>query len=258
VINGHYGEIYKTHVQLRLLAGWSVARSFYGSRGFIDKWGLLTGSARDYCRRRVLERVQTWQDEGTPLSDVHDRWHRECRMHRWLGQALQHDAIGDLSFNPLPSPHLLRHYRSMAIHDRKLHRTHFELIRRVDDWLWRQPLANDRWSPHLLLGHGRPEPPVKRRFFQILPQFRQWQAAEAQIADFLLDETDDGFFDIIDRRNMQNRLAQARAKPTLRPVEQMLGLVGMRAALQGIVARPMSMEAAQPPVVASSSSVATL
>ena len=243
VINGHYGEIYKSHVQLRFLGGWSAVRAFYGSRRFIDKWGLLAAPARDRCRRLLLERVQTWRDEGTPLLDVHDRWHRECRMHRWLGQAMQHDAIGDLSFNPLPSPHLLRHYRSLPIVERKLHRTHFELTRRVDDWLWRQPLANDRWSRHLLRGHGRPEPALRRRCFQILPQFRQWQAAEAQIAHFLLDGTDDGFFDIIDRKHLEQRLALARAKPTLRPVEQMLGLVGMRAALQGIHARPMRMAA---------------
>jgi hypothetical protein len=128
----------------------------------VNEWGLLTDLVTDWCRVRLLERVATWQAEGTPLSAVHDRWHRECRTHRWLGQALRHDAIGDLSFNPLPSPHLLRHHRRLAMHERKLHRTHFELISRVDDWLWRQPLANDRWSPPLLPGHGRPEPPLRR------------------------------------------------------------------------------------------------
>ena len=56
---------------------------------------------------------------------------------------------------------------------------------------------------------------------------------------FLLDERDDGFFDIIDRRKLTERLALARARPSKRPVEQMLGCVGMRAALQGIKVRPV-------------------
>ena len=241
VINGHYGEIYKSHLQLRFLAGWPVVRASYGSRRFVDKWGLLTDRAAAHVRGHLLDAAERWQAEGTPLSDVHDRWHRECRMHRWLGQALQHDAIGELSFNPLPSPHLLRRYKRLPPHERKLHRVHFELIRRADDWLWRQPFANDRWAPHLPLGHGRPEPPLKRQFFDILPQFRQWQQGQAEMAHFLLDPQDDGFFDIVDRRALEERLAQARAKPTLRPVEQMLGCAGMRAALQGITPRPMAM-----------------
>lgn len=243
VINGFHGEIFKSHLQPLFLLGWSQVRARYAARAFIDQWGLLTEGAIAHCRTRLLQEAERWQREGTPLADVHDRWHRECRMHRWVGQALQFEATAELSFNPLASPHLLRRYQQLPLHDRKLQRVHLELTRRVDDWLWRQPFANDRWSRLLTLGQRGLGKPVKADYFGIQTQFRHWQQAEGEIAAFLLDGQDDGFFDIIDRRGLEARLALARARPSKRPVEQMLGCVGMRAALQGIEVRPLRIAA---------------
>lgn len=246
VVNGHCGEIFRSHIPLMAKGGWPLMRYKYGSAMWVNRWGLLTKPAFERCRKRQLAEFDRWRDEGTPLTDMQDRWHRECRMQRWLGQALQHDGIGDLSFNPLPGAHLLRRYKQLPVIDRKGHRVHFELTRRVDDWLWRQPFESDTWSRHLLVGQPRPEPPLKRDFLQILPQFHQYKQIEAELPDFLLNPRDDGFFQIVDKRGVRRAMDRARRRPTIRRLQFVLGLVGLRAALQGIPVQPFRMAVGMP------------
>ncbi len=230
-VHGNYGEIYKSHAMLRFLLGWPMARRFYASRTFIDRWDLLTDAAVARCRERLAAWLAGCAASGTRLDALHDRWHYETRMGRWLGQAQQADGVGPPTVQPLALPALHRAYQRLSLGDRRRHRLHFELLRGFDDWLWRQGFAGDRWAPSLCRGLGTVAPPVAGPALQLLPQFGVWQRQADEIEAFVLAPGDDGFFDVVRREAITQRFAQMRSRPSLRPLVHIMTCAGMRLAL---------------------------
>lgn len=241
-LHGGFGEIYKSHAQpfSRLggvgALGWAAARHFYQRPAWIDPFGLLQLAAQ----RRIRDAYAAWFDacraEGQPLADLHDRWHRECRMRRWLAQSLQAGAAVAPMLNPLGGQVHLRAYLGLPLRDRIDQRWHFELLRVLDGEMLRRGFAGDRWAARLRHGaggafggpvRGSADVPVQRVWFA-----RHGAAIEAE----LLRAEDDGFWQVVRPDAARAMVERARAQGTSgpnRPVEMSLALWTMRRALAG-------------------------
>lgn len=241
-IHGNYGEIFKSHIRPSFLLGWPMARRYYAGK-WLNPNDLLLPETVDHYRQTFADWVQRCRDERTPLSDLHDRWHREARMGRWLGQTLQFDAAALPAVNPLPSRRLLRAYLSLPWQDRRDHRVHFELMRRLHPDLWQLPFANDRWKARLLRGHPGAQPPITGNVLAVSPQLQVWNRQQAEICDYLLENSASaGFFDIVSRRALAKHLTKTRAKPTWRLLEPVYALVGIRMAMtERVTAHPFAL-----------------
>ena len=241
-LHGGFGEIYKSHAQpfSRLgptgPLGWAAAGRFYRRPAWLDPFGLL----RDAPRARIRARFAAWFDacraEGQPLADLHDRWHRECRMRRWLAQSLQAGAAVAPMLNPLGGRVHLEAYLGLPLRDRIDHRWHFEVLRVLDPALLKIGLAGDRWHPRLRRGVGGAfEGPI--RGAEEVPVQRTWFARHADvIANELLRDEDDGFWQVVRRDAARAMVERARAQGTTgphRPIEMSLALWTMRRALNG-------------------------
>ncbi|MBM4345816.1 MAG: hypothetical protein FJ100_20790 [Deltaproteobacteria bacterium] len=242
-LGGNYGEIFKSHARLSLALGPAEARRFYTRGPWLNRWGLLARPARNYLRGRM----EAWLDgvlaDGTPSMAIHDRWHRECRMHRWVGQAMQADGAAILWMHPLPGRRLLSRYLALPLAEREAHRVHFELIRRCDDWLWRQPFCQQRWSAWLTTEHLRPGRCVDGPTTAIEPAAQTWAQSGREVAAFLREREDDGLLELIDATALAALLRRMERRQSNRDLTSVFGIAGIRAALRGIDVLPMAMVA---------------
>lgn len=242
-LGGNYGEIFKSHARLSLTLGSAETRRFYTWGPWLNRWGLLAPPAKSYLSGRMRAWLEQVQDEGTPALAIHDRWHRECRMHRWVGQAMQADGAAILWMHPLPSRRLLARYLALPLADREAHRVHFELIRRCDDWLWRQPFCQQRWSAWLTREHLAPGRIVNGQTTAIEPAARAWAACGPEVAAFLQEPVDDGLLQLVDQRALESLLRRLAHRQSNRDLTSVFGIAGLRQVLRGMELLPMAMEA---------------
>lgn len=243
-IGGNYGEIFKSHARLSLVLGAREALRFYTAGPWLNRWGLLAAPARAYLSDRMAHWLAGVLDQGTPAMAIHDRWHRECRMHRWVGQAMQADGAAILWMHPLPGRGLLARYLALPLAEREAHRTHFELIRRCDDWLWRQPFCQQRWSPRLTLEHWRPGRCIDGPTTAIEPAAQAWQLHGREITALLQETDDDGLAQLFAPRAVAALLRRLQRRQTNRDLTSVFGIAGVRQALRGIEQLPLRL---QPP-----------
>jgi len=240
-IHGNYGEIFKSHIKPSFLLGWPIVRRFYRSEGWLNPFGLLPGDIVATHRLAFEAFVDTCRADGTELADVHDRWHREARMGRWLGQTLQFDACGAPAINVLPSHDLLALYLALPWRDRRDHVVHLELMRRLDNEIWQLPLANDTWKRRINRGYGRPQAAYKANVLAVSSQLAAYNRQREAINAYIIDGEDDGFFDVVRRDAVTSYLAKVAAKPSARLLNPVFTLLGMRmAAREGLTPAPFT------------------
>ena len=242
-LGGNYGEIFRGHAQLRLGLGADAARRFYTSQGWLNRWGLLSPRAHRALADEMLRWLEPLLAAGVPGLALHDRWHRECRMQRWVGQAMQADGMAHLWVHPLALRQGLARYLALPWLERQTHRVHFELTRRCDDWLWRQPFAHQRWAPNLTLAQWRPDGMVRGTTTALEPPLRAWQRGGTAILDLLSSRRDDGFFDWIDAGAVAAMTERLRRSPSRRDLANAFNLAGLREALAGVAKAPTRMPA---------------
>lgn len=251
-LHGGFGEIYKSHAQpfsrlgtplpwgptsppssaLRRI-GWALARRHYQAPDWLDPYGLL----RPAVVARIAATYATWLDrveaEGQGVDDLHDRWHRECRMRRWLGQSLQAGAALAPMVNPLAGHRHLASYLGLPLRDRVRHRWHFETLRCLDDDLLRAGFAGDRWARALRhKAGGRFGEPVRGHGGRA-PQVAYFRRHAPAIESEIFASSDDGFADVVDLAAARRLVERARAGGVHRDVEMALAMWTMRRALRG-------------------------
>jgi hypothetical protein len=258
-LHGGYGEIYKSHAlhfahlaRLGALGamgadavGWKLAARHYQHPRWIDPFGLMHARPAAKLAAVYADWLDARRAAGQPLADLHDAWHRGCRMRRWLGQSLQAGAALAPMVNPLGSYALLDAYLALPLRDRIDHRMHFELFEAIDPALGRAPFAGDRWARRLLRdaartksvesssqssslsGQGsRPAPPAPQRAFAA--------RHHGVIAAALADRADDGFYDVFKRAAVAGMVARAAGgRASHREIEAVLALWTARAVLRG-------------------------
>lgn len=244
-IHGNLGETYRGHAQLQFALGWQFVRNYYGSNDYVDPAGVLTAEARHHCRKRLMEWIESRRRQNHPRLRVHDAYHRHGRMHRWVGHAQIADGCGVLCANPIPSPGLFRVYRRLGLKDRQGERIHYELMRRLDDRLWRRPFADARWSPLLPKAALQGASPVTGDSSKPPPQLRRWRRRRDDIHAYLLEPRSSPFFDLVDRRRLIDFVDGIGDNPDFPTLRAVWGLFGIRRALdEPVRPRLLTMEAA--------------
>jgi hypothetical protein len=233
-LHGNYGEIYRSHALLRFVLGWPEIRRKYLSPGYYDLYDVMTPPARQHVREGLSSWLQERRDEGVSPLQLHDRLHRAARMHRWVGQAAQVDGAGGMSANPIPSPALMRRYLDMSLAEQRRHRVHFELVRRADDWLWRQPFAQASWPRGAAPLWARLPAPVTATAGGPPSRQRQlWSAQRDALRALLVAPGGADFHVIFDRAKVSALLAETMQRPTDHNIRAVLGLAGIRRSLEG-------------------------
>ena len=247
-LHGGFGEIYKSHAQpwshvatprpviggvLPARLGWALARRHYAAPGWLDPYGLL----RPAVVGRIAATYRAWLDrcaaEGQSVEDLHDRWHRECRMRRWLGQSLQAGAALAPMVNPLAGHGHLAAYLGLPLRDRVRQRWHFDTLRHLDESMLRAGLAGDRWARPLRRSTGGTFGAPLAGKGSVAPQVAFFARHADAIAAETFGPTDDAFAEVVDVPAAQALVARARTGRVVRDVEMALALWTMRRALRG-------------------------
>jgi hypothetical protein len=241
-IGGNYGEIYWSHAFLRQALGWRGVARIFESSDNIDPHGIFTDEARRYYHDRMGRFWRRRRDEGLSPLEVRDRWHRDVRKWRWVGQTRLADASASLNVNPLPSLRLLDKYLTLSLLDQRYGRVHYELMRRLDPWLTRQPFAGPGWPPYLT-GRlpQRPVPPATSAKSALAPQRAAFQRERRAIRQYLLQPDAGGFFQVVDRRRLEALLDRVTEGSPQDDMNAVFGSIGIRHALRApLEPRPCS------------------
>ncbi|MEZ4459645.1 MAG: hypothetical protein R3E66_07910 [bacterium] len=229
--HGNFGEIFRSHSLPRFVLGWPEVERKYLSENYLDLYDVMTPDAVQHVRAGI----RTWLDEkkreGVPPLKLHDRMHRAARMHRWVGQTSQVDGFLGGSVNPIPSPKMLSRYLHLSLMNQKIHRTHFEMIRRADDWLWRQPFANDGWSRLIAPRWVQRPAPVRNGPMAKSRQMALWEREAGALADLVLGDDSSEFDQLFDRVRVERLVKSTQKNPTPHRVRAILGLAGIRRSL---------------------------
>ena len=247
-LHGGFGEIYKSHAQpwshlgsplplapaaLQARVSWTLARRHYLAASWINPYGLLRPAASARISATYARWLERCEAEGQSVEDLHDRWHRECRMRRWLGQSLQAGAAVAPMVNVLAGHQHLASYLGLPLRERVAHRWHFETMRSLDERLLRASFAGDRWAAALRTAaggsFGEPVRGQSERAAQVTFFLRHISAIEAEI----FAPIDDGFGDVVELRVARALVDRARSGKVNREVEMALALWTMRRALRG-------------------------
>ena len=244
-LHGNLGELYRSHAQPGQALGWPWIERRYTSDEYLNRQGLLTDAMTNTLRQPMRTWLHDMRDQGIRPLEIHDRIHRLARMHRWVGQTQQADSLAAPSINPLGCPTLLAWYDHASLAQRRAHRAHLELIRRADDWLWRQPFAQQRWSrlaiPHqpASMGPERGQPTALAMSAQRLA----WDAQRGPIHEYLMTHDDSPYFDVVDRDRQRRLLDRMNERPDPLTLKAIFGCLGIKRALtEPLVARPITLE----------------
>lgn len=244
LLHGNLGELYRSHALPRQALGWSWLFKYYTSTGYLDRQDLLRDDVVAALKPQMYAWVESMHDNGVRPFQVHDLIHQYARMYRWVGQCNQADAALAPSVNPLSSSRLHRWYKQASLLDQRRHRAHFELIRRADDWLWRQPFAQSRWSKLMVPYQPAAMNPVQGQSFAKSPQQQDWHNNQALITSLLMDSGSDAFFDIVDRERLHARIKRMEQTPDAMNLKAIYGSLGVKLALsRQLHPRPITLEA---------------
>ncbi len=249
-LHGNLGEIFRGYTKVPHWLSWRQVRRFYSREKFVDPLGVLTEEARQGYAGFMNRWVEERRRAGTKRTQIHDEYHAHARMQRWVGQAQLIDGCGVYSMNPIPSPRLFGHFQTLSLRDRVAERVHFELMGRCGRDLVERPFAGDRWSKWLGPGAAFPRPVTSESVTGeveggkgVSPQLERWIRHGSAIEEYLLDDGDSSFFDLVDRRRLERFFDDMPGRPGFVELRAIYGLLGIRRALdEEIESMPFEME----------------
>lgn len=243
LLHGNLGELYRSHALPPNLLGERAAMAKYSSDAYADPNSVMTPMATTHYRHGMLEWIGELRDEGVQILDLHDRIHRDARMHRWIGHAQLNDGLGVMGINPLSARALLNRYIHSSFLDKRRNTIHHELMRLSDPWLLTQPLANARWSRLIKPIQPRGLTPVTGNSMVLSKQWRAWNDHQLAIRDNLLHATCAEFNDIFSIDRVKALFVKMEHKPDTLTLKSIYGLLGIKRALTTEARpRPFTME----------------
>ena len=234
-LNGHFGETYRSHFVPALRAPRPMAVRRFVRDAFVDQHALLQPPMRQLIRARMKQWLALHAE--VPRVQLRDVWHRQCRMWKWASAIGRGDALGGMVVNPLASGQLLAMYKAQPQREQLAERTHFELVRGADDWLWRQPFAGATWHKSLIpAGVSLPAPLTQQLWPHHSRQYMDWERHGEQARALLLERANDGgFYEVFTPQGVRGLLDAYERKPDGFALKAIFALLGARIALsQGI------------------------
>jgi hypothetical protein len=164
-----------------------------------------------------------------------DALHRATRMERWVTQTQQWEGLGGPSVCLLACARARSVYEALPLADRLAPRVHFELMRRVDDRLWRLPFGTHRWPARFYEPLNLPAPaaPIGGGGNELGYQMRLWAQEGAALCAWMLDAPSSSpFWDLVSRPKLLKKAQRTLLKPSPQPVKGLLAAAALKVALE--------------------------
>ena len=230
-LHGNLGELYKSHARPQNFRRPGRVRQFYTSPSYVDPHDVMTPQTRAHIQQQMGQWIDDLRAQGTRMVHMHDRIHRDARMHRWIGQATLFDGVGSMSINPLTSRKLLNKYMASSYLDQKRHTIHYELIKHTTPALLTEPFAQSRWSRLMVPWQRRYSAPVRGKSLSLSRQWHDWKTSEAQIVECLLEAPSPAFDEVFCPQKVRRVVTQAQRAPDTMVLKRVYGLLGIKSAL---------------------------
>lgn len=220
LISGHFGELYRSHFQKYLSRSLSLMKWVYPSHWYNDRHQLLTEQMLNYTQRKASVWIKSHAQTGMKKSFIFDQIHRYARMEGW---ATQNQMVANLaypSFSFLPCVSTRTHYESLTLSERKLPSVHFNLMKQVDDQIWRLPFAKSPW-PRALVSDSPAA--ITGSCHHLGSQLQLWSKQGQNVIDFLLScNVNSEFWQVIDRKKLHRKIKNTQTQTTAKKVKALL------------------------------------
>jgi len=229
---GHYGELYRGHAYPVVSRSWALVRGLYLSGPFLNRHGLLQPELVERYRGLSARWLDEERASGGPAELAFDRLHRVTRMEGWISQSHAVESLGYPSFALLPCVTTRAHYEASSLQTRQRPSVHHALMRRVDDELWRLPLASP-WPRALYRAESRaPEPPVSGEGAGLGYQCTLWSEQGAQLSEWLLSTpAESELWRVIRRERLIAKLSQVERSLDPQKVRALMCVCGLKVSL---------------------------
>ena len=232
-VSGHFGELFRGHAYQFMSRSWSTLIGYYRSHRSIDRHTLLSHEL--ICRYAQLS--QDWlasrRSDGVKSDFALDELHRHARMEGWATQCRQVESLGYPNFAPLACVSTRANYEALPMKDRERPTIPFNIIRQVDDCLWRIPFAKKSW-PKSFMRREKVSliPPMRGGGTELGYQMKIWQAEVDDLSDWLLNgRSDHPFWIVCDREKLKHKLLSTRKRPTSQRVKSLMSACAVKLAL---------------------------
>ena len=235
VLPGHYGELYRSHALPLLSRSHLLLRTSYRTQTYMDRHNLLTPEMIHACVRSGSAWLAAQQVADPRPSFTLDALHRATRMERWVSQTQLWEGLGGPSVCLLPCARARSVYDALPLADRVAPRVHFELMRRVDDRLWRLPFGTHRWPARFYQELRLPAPgaPTGGGGNELGYQMLLWAQEGAALCAWMLDAPSSSpFWDLVSRPKLLKKAQRTLLKPSPQPVKGLLAAAALKVALE--------------------------
>lgn len=235
VLPGHYGELYRSHALPALSRSHWLLKGVYRTHTYMDRHHLLTPAALNACIASGSAWLQAQQRHDPRASFTLDALHRAARMERWVSQTQQWEGLGGPSICLLACARARSVYDALPLSDRLAPRVHFELMRRVDDRLWRLPFGTHRWPHRFYNALDLPAPgaPTGGGGNELGHQMRLWAREGAELCAWMLDAPPSSpFWDLVSRPKLLKKSQRTLREPSPQPVKGLLAAAALKLSLE--------------------------
>ena len=244
LLPGHMGELYRGHALPVLSRAWWLLLPVY--KTFMNRHKLLTDEMASRCASLGLAWHERERQAGVPVELARDRLHRHARMNGWISQCHPIEGLGLPSFALLSCVSTRAHYEAQTLAERERPSVHYALMRRVDEELWRLPLANKGWPEALYRGEAMsPAPPLTGGGQELGYQMKLWGEQGAELGAWLLDTpASSELWRVISRERLQAKLKRVERSPHPQDIKSLMCACGIKLALSEPL-RPVKLKRAQ-------------
>ena len=210
-----------------------LLRGLYPTAWYADRHQLLTTQMMRRCGAESRAWVRARYAEGLKTDFIFDQLHRHARQEGWATRAINVESLGLPSLCLIPCVSTRAHYEASPLSSRRRPEVHFELLKRVDDELWRLPFADKAWPRALTRAHNFSPPHPVRGLGDIVGyQVRAWRAEGAQLSEWLLDTPpSSALWEVIDRSKLQRKLMAVASAPSARSIRGLIATCAIKLAL---------------------------
>ena len=210
-INGMGGELYRNLVKNRketTISTMQQAQQIWRNwTGKIDCAELVHPYILEKHYQQNLSWLEQRIEEGVPIENLDDVFYVENRLGFWSAVLASNTLQRRLFL--LLHPNVSRIAYKAGVHQRRIERLHFEVLKRVNPKLLNLPFLNDTWDERLFDNQNgdTPSPPFQSKVKPLARTLYGWQWKLVEncrdtITEIITSSPSSGLYDICDKKKL--------------------------------------------------------